>query len=507
MPYTRAELLTAVRTDHPEFKGVDDNKLFAAIAVDHPEIAKGISELQGGNPQGKITEPESHLGINSQASTFWDEAKRRYASNPLTNTAPGAQPMGFGNNWESAFFGGGAPSSISLPAGSMATRAEALVDAAANSPAAQVVRAGVNKVTTPTNMLMRANANRIAAAEAPPIVDSLDLTKPLSVLKTVDRATLTPRAVFQEQMAKWMAGGQPGSPVGLTFPETDFPPNPPQPAVLNQAQRRANIMPPVTVAPEIPASAPPVAIPRPEVPQFIQNTLERMRGEHVPMLETKPPAAPSEGIPFNPPETLMAPPPPNVKVIEQGIAPTGMRNKFSTMRIAQQLPEHAPEIVGVRPGPEFDAKLMDAFKRTEGTVIATENAVPSTATVTKQPILDKFKEIAQDYTERGLPNSAATVEKIAEKWKELPNEIPWDQFIKLKRSFFKEGGLNSAPLRRGYSALMDASGKISEDLAKANKSYSIVRRALEAGQMDLQTGRRIKSVGIADKFGFGRTQP
>src|SRR5439155_5733041 len=46
MPYTRKELLDAVRQDHPEFKDIDDNRLFAAIAVDHPDIAKGISEIQ-----------------------------------------------------------------------------------------------------------------------------------------------------------------------------------------------------------------------------------------------------------------------------------------------------------------------------------------------------------------------------------------------------------------------------------------------------------------------------
>jgi len=43
--YTRAQLLEAVRTDHPEFRKIDDNKLFAAIAQDHPDLAQGISEL------------------------------------------------------------------------------------------------------------------------------------------------------------------------------------------------------------------------------------------------------------------------------------------------------------------------------------------------------------------------------------------------------------------------------------------------------------------------------
>lgn len=45
-PYTRPQLLEAFRIDHPELRNVDDNKLFAAIAVDHPDIAQGISELK-----------------------------------------------------------------------------------------------------------------------------------------------------------------------------------------------------------------------------------------------------------------------------------------------------------------------------------------------------------------------------------------------------------------------------------------------------------------------------
>ncbi len=43
--YSRAQLLEAVRTDHPQFRDIPDNKLFAAIAQDHPDLAQGISEL------------------------------------------------------------------------------------------------------------------------------------------------------------------------------------------------------------------------------------------------------------------------------------------------------------------------------------------------------------------------------------------------------------------------------------------------------------------------------
>jgi len=46
MPYTRAQLLAAYRNDNPELRNLSDNEAFARIAVDDPEAAKGISELQ-----------------------------------------------------------------------------------------------------------------------------------------------------------------------------------------------------------------------------------------------------------------------------------------------------------------------------------------------------------------------------------------------------------------------------------------------------------------------------
>jgi hypothetical protein len=74
MPYSRAELLQAVRTDHPEFKDVEDNKLFAAIAVDHPEMAQGISELQ----------PPLRIGMKAPPGT---NVPDQWPHNPASRTA------------------------------------------------------------------------------------------------------------------------------------------------------------------------------------------------------------------------------------------------------------------------------------------------------------------------------------------------------------------------------------------------------------------------------------
>ncbi len=89
MPYSRVELLQAVRTDHPEFKDVPDNKLFAAIAVDHPDLARGISELQA-PPEAKkpSLSPEADFYNNLKPGEFMAGLSK--LGHVLMNTAPGA---------------------------------------------------------------------------------------------------------------------------------------------------------------------------------------------------------------------------------------------------------------------------------------------------------------------------------------------------------------------------------------------------------------------------------
>ncbi len=52
--FERAQLLETFRTDHPELRKVDDDKLFAAISEDYPagyesrEISDGFNNASGG---------------------------------------------------------------------------------------------------------------------------------------------------------------------------------------------------------------------------------------------------------------------------------------------------------------------------------------------------------------------------------------------------------------------------------------------------------------------------
>jgi hypothetical protein len=68
--YTRAQLLTAFRQDHPELANVKDNDLFAAIAQDSPELARGISELKQAAPVNEMPDERSAAGV------AWDQTKK-----------------------------------------------------------------------------------------------------------------------------------------------------------------------------------------------------------------------------------------------------------------------------------------------------------------------------------------------------------------------------------------------------------------------------------------------
>ena len=85
MPYTRQQLLAAVRQDHPQLGPIDDNRLFAAIAQDHPDLARGIEELQA---PVKQLQPEP-LPTKAWPMTL-KEAGKRYMEGGIPNVLYGA---------------------------------------------------------------------------------------------------------------------------------------------------------------------------------------------------------------------------------------------------------------------------------------------------------------------------------------------------------------------------------------------------------------------------------
>lgn len=107
MPYTRQDLINAFRAENPDAKDIPDNKIFAAIAQEDPELAQGISELAGvtRDPKtGAFVPPATpgtlaFFGANvppgaptPKPFTAWEQARRALdiAMNPApaANTGP-----------------------------------------------------------------------------------------------------------------------------------------------------------------------------------------------------------------------------------------------------------------------------------------------------------------------------------------------------------------------------------------------------------------------------------
>lgn len=213
--YTRAQLLLAVRKDHPEFSSFDDETLFRAVATDHPDLAKGAKEYQSA--------PANAPDDRSTGQVAWDQTKAvgRGIGNFITGL-PGAM-------YETAKTGYDLASGNPAAQIEAAKRALAMVKGTAEQIAAPVtpivqtagnliapnsyppatrqsweqgaeaagsnfsnlatMRAGQSATTD--NLKALAEKARQVRANAPGVVDSLaatDLTHPLSVLKTAPAA-------------------------------------------------------------------------------------------------------------------------------------------------------------------------------------------------------------------------------------------------------------------------------------------------------------------------------
>lgn len=555
MPYTRAQLLAAVKTDHPELSHIDDNKLFAAIAVDHPELAKGISELQAVQPRddrsagqvafdqaGNVVKGAAGMvtGLPGMAAEGAGVAKSALSGNvidtlkrirgigtsmaegmaapvtPILQTATsemGLTPPATRQEWEQGAQAAGANAmSLALPEAAGA----------------------VGRAATPEALMTLANKARTIRAANPSTLSTLakaDITRPASLVQQSIAAAKSGGAAIAapvlEQAAKLRAGAP--EPTPFTMPEViekpmqtgpieapglraalgpspnvpEFEMQPPaSPVTPIEAPGLQEALGPSQNVPQL-EMRPPIGPPQPIEAPGLQETLGP--SPNVPQLEMRPPAGPSQ--PIEAPglqEALGATTqgelrPFEIHLAQQGIAPASITQKLSTIRNIPDLLKEVPELRGTPPGNMFDAKLMNGFKRAEHNLSAVEESVPRE---TQVPIGDAVKQLSnleQELALSGQNKSMSAVSKIREKLSEFPNTIPWEQFRDMKRAFFKEVSPSSDPARRAYRVLMDTSDKISPALTDANRSYYIVRTALENAKLDRFTGTRIRNVGKPTK--------
>jgi hypothetical protein len=551
--YSRTELLAAFRQDNPDLSKIPDNELFAAIAQDSPELAQGISELHqppvkeqgflGGLKRGvnSLTEMVKHpidtaSGIVSEGlahatpqratATMLERAKSAMARargdkhsgeglDPYLHGAVAAVPL-IGQHANDLLMQAGEGDL----AGAMG---EATVDVLGGEAAGGVLksvpgvaRAGLNKITSADKLMELAGRAREAKGlplnPAPVSGRGAIMTgvkAGANVAKKVAAPVLEKTAEFMSRNDKAPTfAGQPPAQVGEPIPFEGAP-------LVDEFQ--LDVKPPAGPPQNIPFEGPPL------VDDFALETkppagpAQNIPFEGAPLvdefqLDVKPPAGPSADIPFKgepvtPNGPTMPPTSGEIQMLERAIAPAGNAKKLMTLRNAPELLKEAPELRNVPPGAAFDTRLMKAFEAREAMVDAAEASVPRTTVVPKKPIVDQITAMQAEYAMQNMNQAVTALNKIKSAWEAMPDNIPWEQFRNAKRSFFKEARSTSGPMRRAYGVLMDAASKVSPELSKVNKSYSIVRRAIENANIDLTTGRRIGQVGKLEAAPVKQTAP
>jgi hypothetical protein len=192
--------------------------------------------------------------------------------------------------------------------------------------------------------------------------------------------------------------------------------------------------------------------------------------------------------------------------VEKAIAPTGMKGRRlvqmmdaqgNPTRFGSDLLEAVPEISKATPetAPQV---LTQGIRRAESGIESVSNQIPPETPVPLQKTAEAMDDLVQSYREAGNELAAKAVEKEWLKWGEYATKgdgtIPFAKFRELKRTL-GEAMKSSTPLKRSYYTLMEATNDISKDLAAANRTYSVIRRAAEAGGIDIFTGRRLNTVG------------
>jgi hypothetical protein len=426
-------------------------------------------------------------------------------------------------NAEKAARGAGTFSQMVVPAAKgaqVATRAAKSAAVATSVPERLMTRAAVNRTPVrsgpPTTGQVLGDAIRDvpaatvgAAIAGPPggavavILNRLRRSQPFRNMK----------AGTQERIAKWIAEGQNGAPpASAAAPEpVPFSIIPEghgiQPAESTLMPGRYNLTPEMDVA----------GVRRLEAQGRTPEPYATPEGWTPATAAAPEPAGVTASPTFQPaPSVPKAPSARDVMTAMEAISPTARRQR-STMFNAPKLLQEAPDLIGLRKGEAFDRVLTENFNRVERSVIEEEAAVPRTTTVPKSEITGPLKMLRKEAA--ADPNLGATVaklDKLIAEWSKLPNNVPWEQFLTGKRSFFDEINPKSAPMFRAYGVFMDASNKVSEGLSKANKSYSIVRRAMDDANMETSSkvnevtgqphrGTRIKQIGKAKKIGMGST--
>lgn len=543
--YSRKDVIDAFRADNPDAAHIDDNKIFAAIAVEDPDLVRGVSELEPrafesprygptgatagqvaydqaanvltGIPQaitgipGMVKEAAG-LGVDAlsgNAMGTLDRAKRIVGgmAQPFTTTArgvgalvaPGSVQAPSDEDWAQAAQGAGAQ----LGAAALPNVVSGI------PPAARTIGRGARTITRsvvdPRGLLTRAQRLRTAAEGPRPRADLSDVAAPITGGVVGGVLTANPVGAAAGAAAAESVNRLRHAPTYLK-------------GKANLYEKAANLL----LTPEerlrtTRSQAMAAADEQSRMAQIANEPPPVLPGREIASrrLDIQPPGVSPTNQQFLS-ELRQALPPagPDLALIEKGLAPTASRAKAVQMfnadgtptSFGRQLPELVPEIINVPPGPKFDSGLMKGLRRMEEGINAADDLVPPETVIDGAPIREGLQALADEAASYGNKRLANALQQKVDVWAKLGDSIPWSKFRDAKRAFFREknADINSATMRRAYGVLMEASesvgGDIGQTLKTANSRYSVVRKAIDAAGIDPVTGRRPgKSVGKVER--------
>lgn len=384
------------------------------------------------------------------------------------------------------------------------------------------VHAGAGKVmgATPEGLQALAERAKTYRADNPVSLSSVDVMKPGTYVKPLVNVGAAAVEKGANRLAQAKAARLGRTPYGE--------------AAAEEARRIPAVQEPVH-DPDFATPQEPMNIPRPGVSPANEQFLQQLRGDtefnNVPRdMEMRQPASPSQPIepspelqrinPQAPPADMGMPPTPEAApptatiemqqppassahgepatpreidlahraVFERSGLPNNSLNHAKIVRNVPYLLDTVPELKGVPPGANFDAKLGNAFDRVAHELKAARASVPPE---TKVPTMDAVKSLKT--LEEKYPDQSAAVRTI-DKYRSMLEEKPsmdFKTFDNIRQSIFDELKLSSAVGQEVYGVFKKVVSDISPELGKLNQKYYTVKSAIENARIDLKTKQRV----------------
>lgn len=170
--------------------------------------------------------------------------------------------------------------------------------------------------------------------------------------------------------------------------------------------------------------------------------------------------------------------------------PVTLANSDLAARNAPYLLEAIPELKNVPAGPGFDARLFNGFQRIGHELNTTEASIPRETPVPTANAVKQLTAIEQEALNANQPGAVRAIAKAKDFLAERPT-MTWEQFIKMKRSFFDEVKLNSRSGKAVYETFKEMSKAVSTELSELNQKWFTAKTATELANMNPRNGLRL----------------